>query len=590
VIASALFYPAKLARADLVSLVHGQPLSIPLDVVQLDDPAPHRAERELAVPFLPGMDDIEVAEARLALRAGSRQVDTEDYKVTANGSQGIFLSLPAPARLRKVELTYTLPAPPPPNLHVVVRAATPANGGFTGGAPLFAEPSFGRPGPMFSPVLAGMSASELGGNRRLLTLPSVLGQAWLIQLAVGTSATELAPQDIVPSVQRVMLDATPRNLSVVLLGDAGEVKLWNNPEALLPDAGEQEVSFTPLASKELAATLARQNASTATASPTLPVRLRFDADTVSAVDITARALVAEYLVRPLGPDRLVQRLAGSPVPLALQAPAGLTPRSSQLRLTVKHLGRELNGASPEPPPAPPGGGVRVDQARQVAAAVVPAPLGGAAAGSVLRLASARLHLAAAEAAEAVLELRADVAGSPGAAAAPPVVRQLAAGVSDWIEFELAEPVAVIAGQAPLWLTLRVNKGQIRWFAVPGPVTGTRVSTDRGQTWGPPDARLMPAGPLLAQVFHVVPGPPAAPEIRVQDGGGVSKATVALTAAPGSGTEWVADGALPAAAHALLGARPGQGKVTTTLQLFSRSALDVTVESLVLRYDPFAMSA
>jgi len=47
--------------------------------------------------------------------------------------------------------------------------------------------------------------------------------------------------------------------------------------------------------------------------------------------------------------------------------------------------------------------------------------------------------------------------------------------------------------------------------------------------------------------------------------------------------------LPATAHALIASRAGQGKVTTELQFFSRSALDLTVESLVRRYDPFALS-
>ena len=105
----ALFYPARLARTDLVNLVRGRELSTPLDVIDFAEPAPYRAERELAVPFLPGMDDIEVTEARLALRAATKLFDTEDYTVTANGSQGIFLSLPAPARLRKVELSTCCP-------------------------------------------------------------------------------------------------------------------------------------------------------------------------------------------------------------------------------------------------------------------------------------------------------------------------------------------------------------------------------------------------------------------------------------------------------------------------------------------------
>jgi hypothetical protein len=585
----ALFYPAQLARADLVDLVRGRELSAPLDVIDLAEPAPPRAERELAVPFLPGMDDVEVTEARLALRAATRLLDTEDYTVTANGSQGIFLSLSAPARLRKVELTYTLPPLPPPNLRVVVRAATPSGSTSTAGTPLFAFPAFGAPGPMFPAVLGGMSVTELGGNRRLLTLPpGVLGQAWLIQLAAGDEATKLDPGSlaIVPTVQRVALEAAPRNLSIVLQGDDGDVKLWNNPEALLPDAGEQEVSFTPLAQKELAAALARQNAATGAAVPTLPVRLRFDSETVGALDITARALAAEYLVRPLGADRLSRRLAGSPVTLTLSAPAGLTPASSQVRLTVKHLGRELNAASPEPPAIPPAGGLRVAAARQVATAMAVAPRDGAAPGSVLQLASARLPLAASEPSEAVLEIRGDLAGAPGPLVAAPVVQQLGGSFSDWLEFVLAEPLDVVTGQAPLWLALRVNRGDVRWFASPSAPATARVSADRGQTWGAPDPKLLPATGLLAQLFHRVADDAPAPALRLQRADGVVMASIALTPQPRSPREFVADTALPPAVHALLEGRAGDGKARTDLQLFSRSALDVTVDALLLRYDPF----
>ena len=396
-----------------------------------------------------------------------------------------------------------LPPLPPLNLHVVVRATTPSGSAFGPGTPLFAFPSFGAPGAMFPAVLAGMSVSELGGGRRLLTLPpGVLGQAWLIQLAVGGEATELNPEPvaIVPTVQRVTLEAAPRNLSIVLQGGDGDVKLWNNPEALLPDAGEQEVSFTPLAQKELAATLARQNAAPGPAVPTLPVRLRFDSETVSAVDITRRALTAEYLVRPLGADRLKRRLAGSPATLTLSAPAGLTPKSSQVRLTVTHLGRELNAASPEPPAVPPAGGLRVTAALQVATAMAVAPRDGAAPGSVLQLASARVHLAAIEPSEAVLEIRGDLAGAPGPLVSAAVVQQLDRGFSDWLEFALAKPLDVVAGQAPVWLALRVNKGDVRWFGLPTAAATARVSADRGQTWGAPDARLLPATGLLAHSF------------------------------------------------------------------------------------------
>jgi len=86
----------------------------------------------------------------------------------------------------------------------------------------------------------------------------------------------------------------------------------------------------------------------------------------------------------------------------------------------------------------------------------------------------------------------------------------------------------------------------------------------------------------APQFDVVAGAPPTPVIRVG-----TSASLPLVPSKSSRTEWVADTALPAAMHSLLGSRPGQGKVPTELRLSSRSALDLTVESLVLRYDPFA---
>ena len=78
-----------------------------------------------------------------------------------------------------------------------------------------------------------------------------------------------------------------------------------------------------------------------------------------------------------------------------------------------------------------------------------------------------------------------------------------------------------------------------------------------------------------------------PALRLQRGGGIVVASIPLTPQPRSPREFVADTALPPTVHALLEGRPGDGKVSTELQLFSRSVLDVTVDALVLRYDPFA---
>ena len=116
-----------------------------------------------------------------------------------------------------------------------------------------------------------------------------------------------------------------------------------------------------------------------------------------ALDITDRALEAEYVLSPLddgSPPTL--ELRGSAVRLVLNAAAGLRPRSSSVQLTVKHLGRELNAASSEPPTETPNAGLRVSGSRFVAGSMAVAPRPEQAVSSVSKIASARLHLAAAQ--------------------------------------------------------------------------------------------------------------------------------------------------------------------------------------------------
>ncbi|HSO18708.1 MAG TPA: hypothetical protein VLT88_04585, partial [Desulfosarcina sp.] len=542
------------------------------------------ADQNLAVPFLAGMDDIEVLSARITLGAVSRDLEIENYTVTANGDAGAFLSLPLPARLKKIEIAYTLPqGTDAANVRVVLRGATPAGNGFSPGVPLFAIPDFGKSGPMYDRVLGGMSVTALGGDRQLIGLPGVLGAAWLIQLAFGDDPTELAPLNVVPAVRRVTLDAAPRNLSVALTSGGDEILLWNNPETLFPDAGIQEVSFTPLAQRHLTSALE----SAAVGDVTLPVPLRFTCDTGGAIQVVETDLKARYLVRPLGTEPVTLRLGGDTTPLTLAAPAGRIPESSRLRMRAKLLGRELNGASPEPSGIPPSTGLRVRTDRFVAAAAAVAPLAGSAPGSVLDLAAVRLYLAAPSDADAVLEIRSDVAANPGPIAAPPVVRQVKAGFCGWLEFAPAKPLTVAAGLAPLWLALRSNRGDILWFAGADAGGAGRISVDKGETWGQAEPLLTPAGGLLAQLFHVVPPPLPAPVIRLRKGAVTLKENLLAASVKTAENEYVLEASsLPPGVHNLLAAGTGTERVDTELHLFSRSVLDLTLENLVIRYDPF----
>jgi hypothetical protein len=581
----AFFYPASYGRIQLTGLLYGAAVDLGQNIIDFPEEKGGSADQKLAVPFLPGMDEIEVEEARIMLRAAPKDLEIEDYKVTANGNIGVYLSLIIPARLKKVEIRYTPPtsAHPAKVMRLVVRTATPSGAGFGEGVPLFAYPDFGKAGPMYEPVLGGMTVTDLGSDRRLLRLPSVLGRAWLIQVATGDKPTELAPLQVKPIVNHVTLDAVPRNLSVALVTGGNEVTLWNNPEALLPDGADQEVSFTPLAQRHLTAALKSASESELT----LSVPIRFRSDSGGAIAITATSLKSEYVVRPLGQEPVTLRLGGDLIPLVLNAPAALTPKRSSMRLTAKLVGRELNAASPEPFTTSPATGLRVGLARSAATAVEVAPSAGETAGSVLAAASARVYLSAPTAAEVVMEIHGDVAESPGPIVAPPIVRQLEAGFSGWLEFELAKPLTVVSGQAPLWLSLRTNKGEVFWFASPGGPAKSRISTDRGETWSPPDSVLTPSGRLLAQLFHHTKDPLPAPVVRLQNGSIIMKTNLFTNPEKKSDREYVIENAaLPDEVHSLLAARTGQGRVSTELLLFTTSVVDLTLENLAIKYDPF----
>lgn len=590
----ALFYPLAFAQSQVAELFFS--LIAGLDVVDFPAEEGGDVDQALAIPFLAGMDGIVVTEARLVLRSAPKDLDIENYSVTENGSEGVFINFNDPVRLRKVEISYDYSPPvPSPTTRIVVRTAN-KNGALQAGPPLFAEPNFGPPGKMFSATMGGMTVNDLGNKRRLLTLPSVLGSAWLIQLASGDEPIALAPIALKPAINRVVLQALPRNLSVVLAPDEEALTLWKNPGVLLPEAGDQEISFAPLAQKHLT------NALTAAASDAaaLPVPLRFHSDCGSAVEIVSKSLVAEYQVQPFGGAKKFE-LRGDFTAFVLSAPAGLNPAKSALRLTVKLLGRELNAASPEPSLDKPSRGLRVNIEHWVAAASVVAPPSNKANGSIVQIASVRIYLANIEAAKAeiVLEIRSDIANSPGAAVAAPLVKQLDAGFIGWCEFELPTPLKVVSGNAPIWLALRSNKGEVHWFNAPVSTsldsnieTGSnRVSIDRGASWGESNPQLSTPRPLLVQLFHQMDDPIAAPVIRIQRGATILQNNILAAPQQKSVREYALDGAaLPQTVHTVLSAQTGKGRADCEFLLFSRSALDLVVETLTISYDPFSAAS
>ena len=600
----ALFYPVSIAQQELLGLVLGHIEEPPDEVVEFSAQEGGDAVRELGVPFLPDMDEVRVDEARLVLRSRARQLDVDGYSVTATtgADAGIVVSLQRLGRIRKLELSYptfaaavaadarrfqllggkveSRPTGEVIALRVVARPATRQGSGFSFGPPAFAEPAFAAPGPLYGPVLAGLSVRDLGNSRWQIGLPAQTPGDWLIQLAHGSGPTELQPVAFSATVNRLTVDALTADLSLAITAPEGDVELWSNPGDFLPELGNQEVNFTPLAQNFLAKRL--QTAPPDSQQLTMALPLRLHSATAGDVAIQERVLSARYLVHPLGPEATTLRIGGSLTPLALKAPAGLTPVGSSTRLTARHQGRELNTGSPRPPADAPASGARVNQETWVATPLQVEARDGAAEGSVM-LASARVFCQADADAELVLELRRDAAGAPAGSLAPAVVRRLARGAPDWLEFELASPAGTSAGER-LWVLLRTTKGEVLWFAYG--VSDGRMSTDRGETWAAIDSGLLPAGRPLAQLFHVVPDPVASPRVELWLGDRVIEPDLLVAAKRLSEREFAIESAvLPAAVHQALGTADGAGD-RPSFSLFSTAVADLTLEGLALFYDPY----
>ncbi len=591
--ASPLFYSAALNVANLKKYALGLFEPPAVDVVEFTDPSGGVVERELAVPFLPGMDAVVVERARLQLRSRPRELEVA-FEAREAAEPGVIVVLPRVSRLLKIGVDYTIPAALAGQpVRVVVRNAQPQGGTFSVSPPVYASPDFAAPGPMFPRPLSGMSLTTTASGA-VLTLPRPLGQAWLIQLATGDEAVKLSAIAVTPTVRFVRIDAVPHNLTLAIRLAEESPQLWSHPELFLPEVGLQEVDFSPLAQKRLSEVLAQADPKTAV---TLSVALQFVSGSGGDVSIASRTLDARYQVDAVDADGESHELGGDWTSVAIEAPASLRPAHVAADLTVRPLGRELNGGSPEPSLRAPSRGLRIRPTITVAGAarfVVPdeerltdSPL-----------VSARAYLASATASEAVLELRADGAGAPGVPIVPPVVRQLEAGFRGWVEFDLASPWTASAASSDLWVCLRTNQGEVLWFGSPEDVEDEAaglVSLDGGASWGAPDERLEPHRPLLVQLFNAVPDPQPEPIVRVHQGASLlaenllrAAGNVPVRQGP---REFVLLGAsLPPALSALLAQTPGTGKVVTTLSLFSRTVADLQITRLLLEYDPFQASA
>jgi hypothetical protein len=173
----------------------------------------------------------------------------------------------------------------------------------------------------------------------------------------------------------------------------------------------------------------------------------------------------------------------------------------------------------------------------------------------------------------------DNAGMPGPLLAS-VVRKVASPTGTWQEFLLAKPVE-LPPPGRVWCVLRTNDAPIRWFCTDG--EAPLLSVDDGASWGALATPLGDGGAPLLQLFRR--SDPAAVPIVECHLGAARVADVALVATEGRAPE----GALTLADSVLdaLGTTTGGGRVTTELQLYSRTVMRVTVRGLACAYEPNA---
>jgi hypothetical protein len=552
-------------------------------------------DRELGVPFLPGMAEVVVSAASMQLQGVPLAREPEGWAATERPGEGHLVQLAQPAKLRAIVVDTPTIDPTLTDVHVVVRPAQPtANGGWDIGPPMFASPSFWV-GDLYPNALAGLDEWTEAGGRTRFSFPNTQGSGWLLHWATGDEPTKLAFLAVTTTVRSVTVEPAASGVRLALRADdAGdEVLLWQFPSAFTPDAGVQPVDFTPIAAKRLNARLALANQEP-TPPPTLSLPVRLSADAGGPIGVSDAALNATYRVPALdagaNEEPMTLKLRGDWEQVTLRAPAALRPQAGTLGLTGHHLGRERNG--PLTPPALPGGPGRTvtgDRWESTSLRVAPAGAGADAAKAGVTIVSVAVDVASDEPAELVAELRADLHGGPGRVLAS-AVAQLEGGTRAWTELDLGAGVPPAKPGWRLWLALRTNHGAVRWYAEDREGAEVRTSLDRGETWAASEDVLAGSSGLRARLFHAVAGTPSALPLAIYAGTKMLP-ELTLTRAPGQATEFsLSNGEMPDSLLDLLGrAGPTAGGTTveTVLQVASAAVLDITLRAADLTYSPTA---
>jgi len=506
--------------------------------------------RHVPLPFLRGMTEVTVHDARLTIEAlpnAVRRPVTTAMVIDPPPRPGVLIDLREESRLIGFELAEDHVWDASVSQHIVLHAAT-----FNGTAYDIGEPLFANPPRAIPPLPGGMAADE---KRRNLSFPALTGMAWFIEI---TNASHF-------EVTHLIVEELPHDVIVALPDGNGRRDVWAHGGVLLPRMGVQDVDIRDEAERVLRAHLPSSGA------VSLPVEIA--SATPALVSIQSPPIDATYVARPHG-EALRVALRGEWERLPIALPGGLRPVSATMRVTAKHRGRDLNAASHTFGPALPASGLSVDRARSVAGCASFVPRPGGVAGSVLGLAAVRLFVVAIEDAELAIELRGDAAHVPGEQLVKPSVRTVAAGWSGWLELELPAPLAIATGPAAVWIVLRATSGHLLWGCDATDERSRAMVSADGARWAHPDTLLGNAVAPRMQLDHAVVMPKSVEvELRAGQAFGAKWSLLRVANTP----ELTATVSLPENVLSMLALKP-------ELALRAKSALDIAVDEIELSYD------
>jgi hypothetical protein len=486
--------------------------------------------REVAVPvpFLPGMDEVEVGSATASI--GSRAVERPTDHAGPTGTSAALSFTPpmagAPVALLRIEIEgfsagteampRTLAAPglvlswaagsatatpgPLPAAQALHLLASPASG-----PPFLAAPAFPMPGAggaLYGNALGGcaLAATQAAdGSVRLVLTPDAG--------APPLSAVRLTVVRLAPAAPQLPNEGTP------VPWRARSIRaIWRlHPAALKVEAAAAGRAVLvaelpgdpgrPMAGIDFAAALrglARAAYDAAGGAAELGVALRVTATGPGAARLRLDRAGLRYLRRPLArPERLLLR--GAPAGLALAgAGPGLRPVALDLALEGRFLPERLTDASDDAPPLPRRGLVAEAAIRLARRTTLTEPE------RALPLVRFAVFGRAAVPTELLLTLHAGDAlriGPPlGPAAALTLV---AAAAPAWLLAPLAAPIAPPLPPV-VWLVAQVPRGRFLWHGAAADDDSALFSGDAGGAWA--DAATRPALQLAVREPVAAPLP------------------------------------------------------------------------------------